>query len=207
MFDLSDKRNKRRKTILGYAHFDPGMGVVLAAMDFEWTCRRAIVALSGTPTATLYERFFNRYTSLKKLTNAWRDEVLPHLKTQCSLDDVVCQNRVTLEQVKDAMQCRNVVVHGTESRTFAQECRWAVCVLENACDNVIAFVHAQGAGKDIFKRISRPRPNTQMWQISDDGKKLQDWHGRIQKQIARYDKRHWVRTGEMDLMHPPPLDK
>lgn len=207
MFDLSDTRNKRRKTIIGYAHFDPGMGVVLAAMDFEWTCRRAIVALSETPTTILYERFFKRYTNSPQLKQAWNIEVLPNLKQKCSLIDVICQKGITEEQVRDAMQCRNVVVHGTESRTFAQECRWAVCVLEDACDNVTTFVHAQGAGKDIFKRISRPRPKAQMGQISDDGKKLQDWHGRIQKQIARYDKRHWVRTGEMGPMNPPSLYK
>lgn len=207
MFDLSDKRNKRRKTILGYAHFDPGLGVVLAAMDFEWTCRKAIVALSGTPTVILYERFFNRYTSLKKLAEAWDVEVKPNLEHKCSLNDTVCRNGITLNQVLDAMKCRNVVVHGTESRTFAQECRWAVCVLEDACDNVAAFVEAQGGGKSIFKRVSRSRPKAQRNQLSDDGKKLQDWHGRVQKQIARYDVHHWIRAGEMETTTPLVLDK
>lgn len=197
MFDLSDNRNKRRKTILGYAHFDPGMGVVLAAMDFEWTCRRAIVALSGTPTVTLYERFFHRYTSLKKLQDAWKDEVLPQLKTKCSLEDVTCQNVMTWDQVTDAMKCRNVVVHGTESRVFAQECRWAVCVLEDACDNVATFVEAQCGGKGIFRRISRSRSEALRGQLSDEGKQLKDWHLRIKKQISRYDECHWIRTGKM----------
>lgn len=201
MFDLSDKRNKRRKTIMGNAHFDPGLGVILAAMDFEWTCRRAIVALSETPTATLYERFFNHYTSMKKLIKAWQDEVMPHLQHKCSLNDVVCRNGISTEQVKDAMQCRNVIVHGTESRTFAKECRWAVCVLENACDNVAAFVEAQG--KTIFTRIARSRPKASRGQLSDDGQKLQDWHGRIQKQIARYDESHWIQSGEMGPKIPP----
>lgn len=207
MFDLSDKRNKRRKTILGYAHFDPGLGVVLAAMDFEWTCRKAIVALSGTPTVTLYERFFNRYISLKKLTEAWNVEVMPNLAHKCSLNDVVCTNGIKRKQVLDAMKCRNVVVHGTESRVFAQECRWAVCVLEDACDNVAAFVEAQGGGKTIFKRISRFRPKAMRSQLSDDGRELQNWHGRIQRQIAQYDKGHWIRTGELETSTPPSLDK
>lgn len=207
MFDLSDKRNKRRKTILGYAHFDPSMGVVLAAMDFEWTCRKAIVALSGTPTVTLYERFFNGYISLKKLTEAWNVEVMPNLAHKCSLNDVVCTNGIKRKQVLDAMKCRNVVVHGTESRVFAQECRWAVCVLEDACDNVAAFVEAQGGGKTIFKRISRFRPKAMRSQLSDDGRELQNWHGRIQRQIAQYDKGHWIRTGELETSTPPSLDK
>lgn len=207
MFDLSDKRNKRRKTILGYAHFDPGLGVVLAAMDFEWTCRKAIVALSGTPTVTLYERFFNRYTSLKKLAEAWDVEVMPNLEHKCSLNDAVCTNGITRKQVLDAMKCRNVVVHGTESRVFAQECRWAVCVLEDACDNVAAFVEAQGGGKTIFKRISRSRPKAMRSQLSNDGRELQNWHGRIQRQIAQYDKGHWIRTGELETSTPPSLDR
>lgn len=203
MFDLSDKRNKRRKTILGCAHFDPGLGVVLAALDFEWTCRKAIVALSGTPTVTLYERFFNRYISLKKLTEAWNVEVMPNLAHKCSLNDVVCTNGITLNQVLDAMKCRNVVVHGTESRVFAQECRWAVCMLEDACDNVAAFVEAQGGGKTIFKRISRSRPKAMRSQLSNDGRELQNWHGRIQRQIAQYDKGHWIRTGELETSTSP----
>lgn len=207
MFDLSDKRNKRRKTILGYAHFDPGMGVVLAAMDFEWTCRRAIVALSETPTTILYERFFRRYTNSRMLRQAWNIEVLPHLKQKCSLIDVICQNGITEEEVRDAMQCRNVVVHGTESRTFAQECRWAVCLLEDACDNVASFVEAQGGGKTIFKRISRSRPKTQRGQLPEDGKKLQEWHGRIQKQIDKLEEFDWIRTGEMETVNPPALER
>lgn len=207
MFDLSDKRNKRRKTIIGYAHFDPGMGVVLAAMDFEWTCRRAIVALSETPTPTLYESFFNRYTSISRLKEAWKTEVLPHLKHKCPLVDVVSQNGITWNQVMDAMKCRNVVVHGTESRAFVQECRWAVCVLEDACDNVASFVEAQGGGKTIFKRISRARPKTQRNQLSEDGKKLQEWHDRIQKQIEQIDSGNWIRTGETGTMNPPALQQ
>lgn len=207
MFDLSDKRTKRRKTILGHAHFDPGLGVVLAAMDFEWTCRRAIVALSETPTTILYERFFSRYTSLRKLGKAWDDEVLPHLKHKKSLVNVVCQKEITLQQVKDAMQCRNVVVHGTESRAFAQECRWAACLLEDACDNVASFVEAQGGGKTIFKRISRARPKTLRGQLAEDGKKLQEWHGRIQQQIDKLEECDWIRTGEMETVNSPALER
>ena len=197
MFDLSDKRNKRRKTIFGYAHFDPRMGVVLAAMDFEWTCRRAILALSKTSTVILYERFFKHYKSMEQLKQAWGNEVFPYLQHQCSFVDVISQNGITYEQVKDALKCRHVVVHGTESRVFAQECRWAVCVLEDACDNVAAFVEAQGGGKTIFKRISRPRPKNLKDLLSDEGKELSEWHGRIQKRIEKYDKCHWVRTGEL----------
>ena len=206
MFDLSDKRNKRRKTIFGYAHFDPGMGVVLAAMDFEWTCRRAILALSKTPTTILYEKYFKGYTTSKKLNEAWDSEVLPYLQPKCSLDEVVCKNGIILQQVLDAMQCRNVVVHGTESRVSAQECRWAVCLLEYACDNVATFVHEQGDGKDIFKRISRARTKTELVQDSEEGKKLRAWHDRIQKQIARCGATHWIRTGKM-VTELPPLNK
>ena len=60
MFDLSDKRGKRRRVILGEAQIDAQRGVVLAAMDFEWTCRRAILALSKTPTVELYEKYIGQ---------------------------------------------------------------------------------------------------------------------------------------------------
>lgn len=50
MFDLKDKRGKHRIIIFGEGQIDPQYGVVLATMDLEWTCRRAILALSNKPT-------------------------------------------------------------------------------------------------------------------------------------------------------------
>lgn len=194
MFDLKDKRGKRRRIILGEAQIDAQYGVVLAAMDFEWTCRRAVLALSHKPTVVIYEKFIENFSSLKGLEAAWDSEVVPVVKGACSLPDLLV-NKVQWECVKDAMQCRNAVVHGTESRVSVKECRWAVCVLEDACDVIAAFVEGQGGS--IFKLINRRRSRREIEEVSKGGRRLEEWHTRIAERIAKYDENHWIRTGSI----------
>ncbi|MBR4637023.1 MAG: hypothetical protein IKO81_00045 [Bacteroidales bacterium] len=192
MFSLNDKRGKRRRIIFGEAQIDPQYGVVLAAMDFEWTCRRAILALSKKPTVVLYEKFIKDYSAFGGLERAWTSEVLPSVKDACNLRDLM-NKKMRWEWVCDAMLCRNVIVHGTESRVSDKESRWAVCVLEDACDAVVAYVEEQG--KDIFKSINRRRSKKEIDKVSNDGKKLKAWHERVGKQIAKYGEHHWIREG------------
>ena len=195
MFDLKDKRGKRRRIILGTAQIDAQYGVVLAAMDFEWTCRRAILALSHKLTVMIYEKFIEDYSSLKGLEKAWNSEVVPVVKDACSLPDLLVSKKVQWECVKDAMKCRNAVVHGTESRVSDKECRWAVWVLENACDVIAAFVEGQGGS--IFKPINRRRSRKEIEEVSNGGRRLEEWHARIAERIAKCDENHWIRTGSI----------
>ena len=194
MFGLKDKRGKRRKVILGETLIDAQYGVVLAAMDFEWTCRRAILALSNKPTVKIYETFIEGYAAFKGLEKAWNSEVVPMVKGACSLPDLL-KNKVSWKCVTDAMLCRNVVVHGTESRVTDKECRWAVCVLEAACDVIATFV--EGHGADIFKPINRRRSRKDIDEVSNGGRRLEEWHARVAEQIAKYDGNHWIRTGSI----------
>lgn len=178
---------------MGYAQMDAKHGVILAAMDFEWTCRRAILALSKNPTVVLHEKFIEDYSAFRGLPKAWREEVMPNLKCPITLQDLVGR-RIHWNLVRAAMQCRNVIVHGTESRVSDQECRWAVCVLEDACDAVAPFVEEQDS-KGIFELISRRRPKKEMERETSAGKKLKLWRDLVGGQIAKYDDCHWIKTG------------
>lgn len=192
MFDLADKRIKRRRIILGEAQIDAQHGVVLAAMDFEWTCRRAILALSKKPTVELYERYIGDYSAFKGLANAWNAEVLPTVDGAPPLPALL-GDKVSWQCVQDAMQCRNAVVHGTENRVADKECRWAVCILEDACDVVAQFAEEHN-GK-IFKPINRRRSKKAIEEETKGGKRLKDWRNRVKAQMAKYDEHHWIKTG------------
>lgn len=74
MFDLSDKRGKRRRIIFGEAQIDAQKGVVMAAIDFEWTCRRAVLALSKNPAVNIYDKFLKELAEVtdgSKRLMAW----------------------------------------------------------------------------------------------------------------------------------------
>lgn len=194
MFDLSDKRSKRRKTILGYAQMDAQHGVLLAAMDFEWTCRRAILALSKTPTVIIYDKFINGYEAFDGLLKAWKEEVLTSLDGAANLPDLL-NKKIAWSWVSDAMMCRNIIVHGTETRVSDKECRWAVFVLEKACDVIASYVTE--CGKDLFVRISRPRSKKELADVSDGGKKMIAWRARVGQLVAKFGEGHWIKTGEV----------
>ncbi|MBQ6011482.1 MAG: hypothetical protein IJL17_23325 [Kiritimatiellae bacterium] len=191
MFDLNDKRDKRRRVILGKAQIDARHGVLLAAMDFEWTCRRAILALSKKPTVVLYEKYIEDYSAFKGLEKAWSSEVVSAVNGAPPLSALL-GDKVSWQCVKDAMQCRNAVVHGTENRVTDKECRWAVCILEDACDIVVQFAEEHN-GK-IFEPINRRRSKKAIEEETKGGKRLKDWHNRVEAQIAKYDERHWIKT-------------
>jgi len=192
MFDLADKRIKRRRIILGEAQIDAQHGVVLAAMDFEWTCRRAILALSKNPTVVIYEKYIEDYSAFKGIAKAWNSEVVPVVKGARPLPDLL-GDKVPWKCVNDAMRCRNMVVHGTENRVTDKECRWSVCILEDACDVVAQFAEEHN-GK-IFEPINRRRSKKAIGEVSNGGRKLKEWHACIAERIAKYDENHWIRTG------------
>ena len=192
MFDLNDTRIKRKKVIFGEAQIDAQHGVLLAAVDFEWTCRRAILALSKKPTVELYEKYIGDYSAFQGLARAWDSEVVSVVEGAPSLPALL-GDKVSWQCVKDAMQCRNAVVHGTENRVSDMECRWAVCILEDACDVVAQF--AEGHNGKIFKPINRRRSKKAIEEETKGGKRLKDWRNRVKAQMAKYDEHHWIKTG------------
>ena len=50
MFLVADNRNDRDLLIKSYFDAEPAISILLAAADFEWTVRRAILALGKSPT-------------------------------------------------------------------------------------------------------------------------------------------------------------
>ena len=116
-------------------------------------------------------------------------------KDAISLRELVGGN-VVWDMIRAAMQCRNMIIHGTESRVTDKECRWAVCILEDACDVVADFTEEYG-DKSIFEPLNRRRPMKEIETETTAGKKIKSWHDYVEKQIVCYDVCHWIRTGRI----------
>ena len=57
MFLINDTMEERHQTIRSFLSSDPMIAVILAAADFEWTVRRAILALGTLPTKEIRKHF------------------------------------------------------------------------------------------------------------------------------------------------------
>jgi hypothetical protein len=77
MFLVSDTPKARHEKIRSFLEREPVIAVLLAAVDFEWTVRRAILALGNNPTKFIRENVINRTSGLDDYKESWREEVKP----------------------------------------------------------------------------------------------------------------------------------
>ena len=145
MFLINDGANERERRILQFLDTDPPIAVMLAAIHFEWTVKRAILKLSRRPTVTLRGELVRVY-GLDGYKKAWSSEVGGE-----SLPNVM--GRVYWHRVTVAFTLRNQIVHGAGgcSRVFAEP---RVAALLTAAERIREMVSANGL--DLFSRL-RPR--------------------------------------------------
>jgi len=97
---------------------DPAIAIILAAADFEWTVRRAIVALGSHPTKFIRKKI-SKLSGLPSYEKAWRQEVAKRVGG-IELAKVVSDWKFFKESAYDL---RNRIVHGATSSVsvaFAQ---------------------------------------------------------------------------------------
>ncbi|MDO5317697.1 MAG: hypothetical protein Q4G65_03635 [bacterium] len=165
MFLVSDGRDKRKQTIARHAIDDLAVGVILAAIDFEWTCRRCILALGYEPTMRMKEEFVDQKWFGRELKVAWQEKVQRgNHKSICSLSEVFdkwakenCGCYVVWQDVMHAFDIRNKIVHGATGTVSVQDGRTCINVFEVACDVLCEYVITAGGfdSRSIFKRIVR----------------------------------------------------
>lgn len=189
MFNLSDGRNDRRRIIAGYADVDIQLGVLLAAVDFEWTCRRAILALSKNPTVTIRRKFNNDYASFEGISDGWSVEV----DTSNGLASHFEGRKVSWSQIREAMKIRNAIVHGSGDSIQIREGRFAVYVLETACDILNDYVRR--SGYDLFKPINRRRTKKAIEEEKVQDKEREALRTSILNSANKLGENHWVNRG------------
>jgi hypothetical protein len=120
MFLVTNSPDSRHRRIRLFLPDEPVIAVLLAAVDFEWTLRRAIIAL-GTNSNIIIRKRFRACHGLDGYKQVWRDEVKSRLGANLSN---VLTNWKVLKEV--AYPLRNEVVHGV--RGFPSTKKSSECV-------------------------------------------------------------------------------
>lgn len=164
MFLVSDGDRKNRKAIIKDTAGDDGViYVLLAAIDFEWTLRRTILALGCMPTKALAVVMNEpEYRHLDGQRKLWKKEVAGHYgKTTPSLKAVINGGEQKLiggattlySSLKKAKDLRNKLVHGLQGSCGKDYAILNAEVFFAASDALVAF--AQSHGRNIYKPIRR----------------------------------------------------
>lgn len=152
MFLASDRVIHREQKIRRFLSSEPGLALILAAVNFEWTMSRAILFLSKTANAELRRKMLE-YHSPDKYKDLWKEEVVdsagvPRLPS-------VIRN---WSNVLTAFKARNRLVHGKDRYTRNMATPHIEALLAG-----VQFVdrYCEGLGAPLYGRMpirrSRPR--------------------------------------------------
>lgn len=145
-FLVSDSQKERHAKILRFlADGEPVIAVLLAAADFEWTVRRAILALGSSPNTVIRSEVLKHCSGLDKYKTAWREEVkkrfgknLPAIITNWS-------------DFRKAFELRHKLVHGVSGTTGFQYAEQRVRTILRASQEIADFSLARNI--DLFSRL------------------------------------------------------
>ena len=145
MFLVNDTLAERHEQIRS---LEPFIGVILAAADFEWTVRRAILALGTRPTKDIRQDVLGRVSGLERYKNAWKEEVYPRLGKH--LAEIIPQWEFFST---DAYKLRNRLVHGvkgTVGEDYARERMESILAASRALNDF-----AETLGEPLYGRAIR----------------------------------------------------
>ena len=118
MFLVHDTHEERLELIRKLAKIDMAVAVIIAAMYFEWTYRRAILALGCSTTKVIREEILDGAT-FNDYPRIWNKEVYPRLNIH--IEDVL--KNFTFKN-NPALTLRNKLVHaesGTVKSDYGNE--------------------------------------------------------------------------------------
>lgn len=151
MFLVSDTIERRHLKIRSFLPGEPVMAILLAAVDFEWTVRRAIIALGTNSNKTIREVVLKHCHGPDHYKEAWKTEV--KLRFGKGLADVV-QNWNELQGT--AFILRNRVVHGIRGMPSSRKTSEAVEIFLQASSCIAKFAvvnHVPLFGKKLPVRL------------------------------------------------------
>lgn len=149
MFLVADSLDERQRSIRSFLTTEPVIAVLLAAADFEWTTRRAILALGKSPTKVINDRFRKeKRGGLKALQEYWKDEVKPRLGSE--LATIVPDWEFFATKAYDL---RHKLVHGAQGTTGKEYAGRAVEAMLEASKAVADY--AAKHGEPVYGRQIR----------------------------------------------------
>jgi hypothetical protein len=138
MFLTSDTFADRQTRIRSFDNNDIFIGVLLATMDFEWTVRRAIIALGYQKNSTIRSQVLANCTGIERYKDAWKQQVTPRYGV--ALPSIFADWEFLKSQ---AFPLRHRLVHGAKATTGVQYARDRRDCLLNASGAVIAFADSK----------------------------------------------------------------
>ena len=139
MFTYRETIQKRREKIESFLTKEhSGIAVILAAANFEWTLRRAILALGKKPTAILRKEI-EKTSNLDSYKDLWAEKVIKGVQ---GLPAII----PGWAELRTSYKLRHELVHGNKGTTG----------LEYAWARVDAFLEASKALNDYV--ISKGAP-------------------------------------------------
>jgi hypothetical protein len=106
MFLASDSRERRESRVRSFLASDPGISLLLAAVNFEWTVCRAVLFLSKRPNSEL-RLMMGNYYSLDAYKDLWKSEI----SAGSNFDSLATVVR-NWSSLREAFGARNRLVHG-----------------------------------------------------------------------------------------------
>jgi hypothetical protein len=107
VFLANDSIERRHTKIRSFLPREPIIAILLAAVDFEWTVRRAIIALGTNSNRLIRDEVLNRSHGADDYKDAWKKEVKGRLGK--GLPEVVPDWKFLKEE---AFLLRHQVIHG-----------------------------------------------------------------------------------------------
>lgn len=150
MFLASDRIQHRESKVRRYLRSDPGVALLLGAVNFEWTVRRAILFLAVTPNATLREKMVKCY-SLEAYKDLWNKEV-SDTREVASLPKVVRN----WSNVCKAFNARNRLVHAADRYTTNMATPHVEALLKGVA-YIDAFCESLGSSLHLKMPVRRKR--------------------------------------------------
>ncbi len=111
MFLASDRKELREDRVRHHLYSEPGISLLLAVANFEWTVCRAVLFLSNTPNTKL-RALMRDYFSLERYKELWKSELV--VGRSCEPLAVIVRN---WSAVRKAFEARNRLVHGRDRFT------------------------------------------------------------------------------------------
>lgn len=130
MFLASERKEQREHKVRSHLHSEPGISLLLAAVNFEWTVCRAVLFLSTTPNSKL-RTLMRGYYSLDKYKDLWKLEISAGADpTRRPIANVVRN----WSSVRTAFEARNRLVHGRHRVTRNMATPHVEALLQGAND-------------------------------------------------------------------------
>ncbi len=194
LFSVSgNSRTMRRERIEAVAKIEPSLGFLAAIFDFEWMVRRALLALSDSPTPDIRASLEKEH-GWKAYQDAWRRFVKRDKGPATLIDAIVTdpsQRRIISGAIADAFKARHPIVHGANGFIKDEIATFNKDLLLSASDELEKTIAKFGSKwNTAFMIIRRMRKSCADRDAHDQNRKMRKMKVAHEKRMEANAKKH-----------------